>query len=158
MNIDGFYLWHCGVCEKSVPESPNENDPWGYGNLLLLEVDGKVKQVCRDCISELGEMVRGKGAGFICNGISYTGPRAREWANEIIDALLGEGDIEEFGCGWPVMAMLYGAEEKPYYTSLVALVEAAQRSCGSGCPEEPDRCPVAFWAARLEVPFLCRKR
>lgn len=75
MNVDGFYFWHCDVCGESVPESPNESEPWGYGNMLLVEINQKVKQVCRDCISDLGDRV--------CGGISYAGPRARQWANEI---------------------------------------------------------------------------
>ncbi|MGB9905525.1 MAG: hypothetical protein ACPLQO_12805, partial [Desulfotomaculales bacterium] len=108
VNIDGYYFWHCDICGHLVAESPNESDPWGYGNLLLVNTGEWLTQVCRECVADMGDEIRGKGAGFILGGLLYTGPRARQWANEVIERLLDGGDIKEGACGWPVMAMCYG--------------------------------------------------
>lgn len=90
--------------------------------------------------------------GFVCGGTGYTGPRAREWANEIISSLLDDEYFDEMGCGYPVLAMRYGTKEKPDARSLVALVQVAQRCC-SGCAYEPDKCPIRYWSEMLEVPL-----
>lgn len=62
--------------------------------------------------------------------------------------------MEEVACGWPVMAMLYDVEDHPHYTSLVALVQMAQRLCSRMCSIKPDRCAVAYWCEKLEVPSV----
>jgi hypothetical protein len=157
MNIDGFYYWTCDICKDSVSESPHEDDPWGYGNLLLIETSEGIKRVCRWCVDELGDEIRGKGVGFVYEGISYTGPRAREWANDIINSLLDGGDIEEGACGYPVMAFHYRVEDEAHYSSVVALAQAATKTCETGCAYEPDKCPVKYWAEKLEMPFDCQK-
>lgn len=156
MQVDGFYLWHCDVCQESFPESPWDDDPYGYGNLLVVEVDGEEQQVCRDCIEELGEKVRGRGLGFVLSGVWYTGPQAREWVNEVIDAILDGGDIPELGCGSWVPALEDGVGDEDIHTSLVALVKAAKAACGN-CSFEPDGCPVRYWARELKVAHACRK-
>lgn len=159
MQVDGFYYWHCDVCQESVPESPWDDDPCGYDNLLLLELEQRQGpgMVCRDCVAELGEKARGRGLGFVFAGTYYTGPRAREWANQVIDAILDDDDdIPELGCGGWVLALEDGVDEGGGRRSLVALVKAAAAACAD-CTFEPDGCPVGYWARELKVKHACRK-
>ncbi|MEW6769947.1 MAG: hypothetical protein AB1330_00955 [Bacillota bacterium] len=97
MVVDGFYLWPCSICGEMQPESPDDTDAGGWGNLILVEGDnGETLIVCRDCINE---SMAGKGLGFLMAGVSYAGPRAREWANQIIDGMLTGEDFPEYQCG-----------------------------------------------------------
>ncbi len=105
MNVDGFYFWHCDVCNQSKPETPFEDDPQGWGNLLLVQSkNGQTMTVCRDCIEALADLeddwMRGQGVGFLMGGVYYTGPKAKAWANQIIDGILDSSyDFPEYECG-----------------------------------------------------------
>jgi hypothetical protein len=157
VQVDGFYYWHCDVCRQSVPESPWEDDARGYGNLLVLELGQGPGMVCRDCVCELGVDARCRGLGFVLAGTWHTGARAREWANEVIAALLDNSCwMPEEGCGTWVLALEEGVETGDSARSLVALVKAARAACGN-CPLEPGDCPVNWWARELKVAHACRK-
>lgn len=98
MIVVGFYMWPCSICGKMRLESPDDTDVYGWGNLILVEGDnGKTLVVCRDCIDE---NMAGKGLGFLRAGVPYTGPKAKEWVNQIIDGILNGSDFSEYQCGY----------------------------------------------------------